>query len=92
MRCPGSAFGVTVVALLLLKPRVPERHVAQSVDQYWSTSGVSAKVVNVWFLLDGAGMLALIGCLLTGELVAAIVATVAIFAFWFCGPNTFAKE
>lgn len=88
----GIGFVVTAIALLLLKPRVPERRVGQSVEQYWSTPDVRAKVLPVWFLLEGATMVAAVGYLLTGELAAAIVAGAGIVAFWISGPQAFTKE
>ena len=85
----GVAVVLGVVALLFLKPRVPDRKPGQSVEQYWSAPEAGARVLPVWFLLEGAGMTSAIGYLLTGEPVALIVAVLAITAFWLCGPNTF---
>ena len=80
------------VALLFFKPRVPERRPEQLVEKFWSMPEVSAKVSLVWFLMEGAGVLAGVGYLLTGEPVTALVMALAIVAFWLCGPNAFAKE
>jgi hypothetical protein len=85
----GFAVVLGVVALLFLKPRVPDRKPGQSVEQYWSAPDAGARVLPVWFLLEGAGITSSIGYLLTGEPVALIVAVVAITVFWLCGPNTF---
>lgn len=88
-----SAFGVVLaaVALVVFKPRVPDRLPGQSVEQYWSTPEVGAKVLPVWFLLEGAGIMAAVGYFFTGEPVSAVATGVAIVAFWLCGPNVFAK-
>jgi hypothetical protein len=82
---------LVAVALLVIKPRVPDRRPQQSIEEYWSTPGVGAKAFLVWFLMDGAGMIGAVGYLLTGETVAFAAMGVAIVAFWLCGPNMFAK-
>jgi hypothetical protein len=86
-----SGIGVVLgaIALLFLKPRAPERKPGQSVEQYWSTRETGARVLPVWFLLEGAATTAAIGYLLTGEPVSLIVAALAIAAFWLCGPRVF---
>ena len=45
----------------------------------------------VWFLMEGAGMMAAVGYLLTGQPVSVVAMGVAIVAFWLSGPNAFAK-
>ena len=87
----GIAVVLAVVALFVLRPQVPERAPGQPVEQYRSVPGVGTKIVSVWFLMEGAGMLAVVGYFLTGEPIAAIAAGLTIVAFWLCGPNVFAK-
>jgi hypothetical protein len=87
----GVSVVLVTVALVFLKPRVPERRAQQAVEEYWSTPEVNQSVSRVWFLVEGASTLAVVGYLLTGELVVAIVMALGIVAFWFCGPNVFAK-
>ena len=87
----GLAVVLAAVALFVFKPRVPNRVPGQSVQEYWSTPEVCAKVIPVWFLLEGAGMMAAAGYLLAGEHVSAITMALAIGAFWLCGPSEFAK-
>ena len=87
----GIAVVLAVIALFVLRPQVPERVPGQSVEQYWSVPGVGTKIVSVWFLMEGAGMLAVVGYFVTGEPIAAIAAGLTIVAFWLCGPNVFAK-
>jgi hypothetical protein len=50
-----------------------------------------SRVCGGWFLLEGAGTMAAVGYFLTSEPVAAVAAGVLIGAFWWCGPNVFAK-
>ena len=87
----GVGLVLAVVALIVLKPRVPDRTPGHSVEQFWSTPAVVTKVLPVWFLLEGAGTMAAVGYYLTGEPVCAVATGLAIVAFWLCGPNAFAK-
>ena len=87
----GIAVVLGAVALFVFKPRVPERPTAQPVEEYWTTPEVGTKVLPVWFLLEGGGTLAVVAYFLTGEPVAAVAAGALIAAFWWCGPNVFAK-
>ena len=87
----GISLAVGATALLVLKPRVPERRPGQSVQEYWSNIEIAGKAMTVWFLLEGAGMLAAIAFLLTGVSAAGLVMALTIVAFWMTGPNTFAK-
>ena len=45
----------------------------------------------VWLLLESAGMLPAVAYLLTGELVAAFVAGLALLAYWWHGPDVIAR-
>ena len=85
------ALLVGIVALMLVKPQVPERRPGQSVDAYWSDQSVASKALLVWFLIEGAGVLATIGFALTGHALTAITMCLAIVVFWMNGPNAFAK-
>lgn len=75
-----SGFGVVLaaVALVVLKPRVPDRRSGQSVEEYWSTPEVGAKVLPIWFLMEGAGTMATVGYLVTGEPLSAVTMGLAI--------------
>lgn len=87
----GLAAVLIAAAVVVFKPRVPSRRPEQPVEQYWATPEVGARVLPVWFLLEGAGVLSVVGFLATGELVSAIATSVAIVAIWSCGPKAFAK-
>jgi hypothetical protein len=86
------AFIMATAALLIVKPRVPERRVGQPAAQYWSQPDVASRAMLVWFLLEGAGIIASIGYFLSGVPVAAAMMVLAIVAFWLTGPNVFAKD
>jgi hypothetical protein len=87
----GIGIALLLYGLLVVKPRAPARDPTQSVDQFWSTPANAAKVLRVWFVLEGAGMLSAVGFLMTGSTFAGIVMVVAIGAYWMCGPTMFAK-
>ena len=87
----GLSVVLAALALVIFKPRVPDRSPGQSVDEYWSTPEVVTRIMTVWFLLEGAGTMAAAGYFFTGEPVSAIATGAAIVAFWLCGPNVFAK-
>jgi len=88
---PGASVALFAVSFLVFKPRVPQRPMGEPVEQYWSTPQVVAKVLPIWFLMEGAGIIAAVGYFLTGEPVSALVAGLAIVAFWLTGPNVFAN-
>jgi hypothetical protein len=91
----GPAFvsvAMMAVALLGIKRRVPDRMATQAIDAYWSDQQVGTRVALVWFLLEGAGTLAGVGYLLTGESVSALAMIVAISFYWWCRPALFLNE
>lgn len=89
----SSAIAVALMAaaLFVLKPRVPACTLGQSVEEFWSTPAMGGQVFMIWFLVEGAGMIAAVGYFLTGQPAAAFVTGLAIAAYWLCGPNLFAK-
>jgi hypothetical protein len=87
----GVVAMMVAVALLVLKPRAPERSPGQSVDQYWATTTIAQKVLMVWLVLEGAAALASVGFALTAEPAVGGVAAIAIATFWMNSPDAFAK-
>jgi hypothetical protein len=85
----GIALVMVAVARLVLKPRVPARRLGQSPDDYWSQPAVAQRVFAVWFTLEGAAIMTLIGYFMVGSSLAAVVASVAAIMFWMTGPRTF---
>jgi hypothetical protein len=86
------SFIMMTTALVAVKPQVPERSPGQSPAQYWSRPEVASRVNLVWFLVEGAGVIASIAYFLTGLAAAAVMMAIAILAFWMVGPNVFVKE
>lgn len=81
---------LVAVALLLLKPRVPVREARQPVEQYWSS--VTRTILPMWFVMEGAGLLAIVGYFLTGQTVAAAAIAISIGTFIWYGPKAFVRE
>jgi hypothetical protein len=82
---------LVVVAVLVLARRVPERQLSQRVEDYWMMPAVLLPVNRVWFVSEGAAILATVGYFLTGHLAPAAMMVMAIGVFWWLGPKTFAK-
>jgi drug/metabolite transporter (DMT)-like permease len=83
----GVSLLLLAVAVLLLKPRVPERKPHQPVEEYWSSA--TPTILPMWFLMEGAGMVAIVGYFLTGQTVAALAIGISIAAFIWYGPKAF---
>ena len=89
---PGIGIALLIYGLIILKPRAAVRDPSQSIDQFWSSPANAAKVLRVWFALEGAGIMSAVGFLMTGTLLAGGVMVVAIAAYWLCGPNVFEQR
>lgn len=87
----GISMVILIFTALVLTPRVPERRASQSVDAYWQTEDVVKAAMIVWFQAEGATLLSIVGYYLTGHLAVAATMVVSLCAFWWMGPNTFAK-
>jgi hypothetical protein len=81
---------LVAVAVLLLKPRVPVRKPRQPVEEYWAS--VTGTILPMWFVMEGAGLLAIVGYFLTGQTVAAAAIAISIGAFIWYGPKAFVQE
>ena len=88
----GVSVLMCAAALMFLKPLVPRRRAGQTPEAYWTDRSVVPKAFLVWFMLEGAGVLASISYFLSGSpiAVALIVATVAVY--WLNGPGVFENE
>lgn len=87
----GIVVALVMVAIGVLRPRVPARSPGQSVESFWMTPAVAARALPVWFVLEGAGVFGLVGFLVTGAPMVAGFAALAIAVFWWSGPESFAK-
>lgn len=76
-------------ALMFLKPLVPRRRAGQTVAAYWTDRAVVPKALLVWFILEGAGVLASISYFLGGGPYALVAIAAAVVAYWINGPAVF---
>jgi hypothetical protein len=83
------SFVLVAVAVLFLKPRVPIRQERQPVEEYWSS--VTKTILPMWFTMEAAGTIAVVGYFLTGVTVAAVAIAVSIGLFIWYGPKAFAQ-
>ena len=63
----------------------------QSREEFWSRPEMGGKVVPIWLLLEGGGMIAAVGYFLTSHPASAFAMGLAIAAYWWCGPDVFTR-
>lgn len=85
----GLAALMAAVAMLVMRRRVPPRRLGQSEDDYWSRQEVVAAVLPIWFLMEGAGIVAAAGYLVTSDALAGVTAAIMVAGFWLSGPASF---
>ena|SRR5437867_2241777 len=83
----GLAVVNTTVAVAFLRPRIPQRRADQALDDYWLMNEVRGASIIVWALIEGAGLLSWVGYLLTGRLVSAATAVLAIWGLIMVRPS-----
>lgn len=88
----GVSFLMCAAALILLKPLVPRREAGQPREAYWADATVAAKAMRVWFILEGAGVMASVSYFLGGGLISAALIALTVAVYWMNGPRTFAGE
>jgi|RhiMethySRZTD1v2_1073278.scaffolds.fasta_scaffold02737_16 hypothetical protein len=86
-----SALSIVLVAvaLLLMKSRVPTREPRQPVEEYWASA--TRTILPMWFVMEAAGMIAIVSYFLTGETASAAAIGISIGAFIWYGPRAFVK-
>lgn len=87
----GLGLAMMAFALLVSRKRVPQRLPAQTEPSYLATPEVAAAVMQVWFLLEGAAIVAAVGYLLTAQPVAALTGAILIGVFWLYGPASLSR-
>ena len=81
---------LVAVALLLLKPRVPVHQARQPIEEYWASA--ASAILPMWFVMEAAGLIAIVGYFLTGHTAAAAAIAISIGAFIWFGPKAFVHE
>jgi hypothetical protein len=87
----GLSFAVMAVGLFVVQPKVPRRRTGVSIEQYWSMPQVAQRMFMLWFVLEGAAIVALVGYVMTADRVVGAAAAVAIGMFWLNRPARFSE-
>jgi hypothetical protein len=87
----GVALITVAFAVLLVRPRVPSRSASTPPAEYWSPATRSPSML-LWILCENAGVIAGLGYLLTGMLVALAVQGIALLALAWYSPSRLADE
>ena len=83
----GCAMISIVTGVGVLKPRVPPRTSGQDDAAFWLVA--LGPVMSVWAIVEGAGIMAAVGALLTGLLAPAIVVVIALGCLVMFRPGYF---
>ena len=84
-----AAIAAIVVAVTVLRPRVPPQAPDLTPDLYWADATVRMTALILWVAVEGAGLLAAVGYLLTGATACAIALVIAIVTLATLGPRRF---
>ena len=84
-----AAIVAIVVAVTLVRPRVPTQAPDQTPDLYWADATVRMTALVLWAAVEGGGLLAAVGYLLTGTTTSAIGLVIAIVTLATLGPRRF---
>ena len=82
----GLGLGNLAAALVLFRSKIPQRSVDQTPDDYWTSNEVRIALVT-WAIIEGGGLVAWVGYLLTGTPVPAGVGVLAIAALMLVRPS-----
>lgn len=83
----ACAAAPIVLGVLILKPRVPSRAAGADDRAFWQAA--SGPVIAVWVVLEGGGIIAAVGALLTGSLAPVLALVIAIGSLAVLGPSHF---
>jgi hypothetical protein len=86
-----AAASALVVAVTVVRPRVPEQAPEQTRDSYWEDATVRMTVIVLWAAVEGAGLLGAVGYLLTGATAPAIALALGIVTLATLGPRRFER-
>ena len=76
-----------IIAMLILRPKVPARTSGQSDTAYWQ--GALGPALAVWVLCEGGGITAAVGALITGLWAPIVTVVMAVTCLVLMGPGRF---
>ena len=86
----GIAVSLLIVAIAIVRPKVPERPSDQPPETYWDSADARAAAVMLWAVVDGAGLAGCVGYLFTGGVAPAGAAVLAILILLTFRPSRLA--
>jgi hypothetical protein len=84
-----AAISALLVAVTVVRPRVPEQTPEQTQDLYWGDATVRMTVMVLWAAVEGGGLLGAVGYILTGATAPAIALALGIVTLATLGPGRF---
>jgi len=81
------ALGPITIGLIWARPRVPARRPDQPVEAFWQGPATGSRALLLWALWEGAALLGAVGTVLTGSLIPAATALVALALLLTHGPG-----
>jgi hypothetical protein len=83
----GLGLGNLAAALALFRSKIPRRSADQTPDDYWTSAEARGIAIVTWAIIEGGGLVAWVGYLLTGTPVPAGVGVLAIAALILVRPS-----
>jgi len=87
----GVALSAVLVAIGILRSRVPRRREGEPLDQYWSGPALTSALVT-WAVLEGAVTIAAAGYLVVGGVVTVFAAVAGLATLLALGPGRLASR
>lgn len=84
-----AAISALLIAVTVVRPRVPPQAPEQTTDMYWGDVTVRMTVLVLWVAVEGAGLLGAVGYILTGAPAPAIALVLGIVTLATLGPGRF---
>lgn len=87
-----AAISAIVVAFMVVRPRIPSRASEQTADLYWGDPTARMSALVLWAVVEGAGLIAAVGYLLTGATPPLIALVLAILTLASLRPERLAQD
>lgn len=87
-----AAIAMLVVAIAVVRPRIPPQASEQTTDMYWGDATVRMTVIMLWAAVEGAGLMGAVGYLLTGQTAPGIALVLAILTLVSLRPARFEQD
>jgi len=81
------SVGVLVIAVGMLRPRVPERRSEQNPEAYWTDASSRAAAIVLWAAIEGAGLVGAVGYFLTAAAAPTVAYALALAALVLFRPG-----